>query len=379
MRTLCAASSLLFAHPLAALVTFASASTACSSPATNATASLGSSTWSGTSCSGDPTLCLSGTLTATRFSAASQGGLVTLFSTFPGENALPIGSLSAGLGSTFAFSGLRPGVDYYLQAEVQFDTVNVVTRIVGPFEVADAGAVQLDLLPIALDVLETVTGEGTPMLESASATLYDPTTGAQIDDGGLVELVLPDASLSLALDAERGVFLYVPPAPMAVPLVYAVTATPPGAGVTPSRWQLTATRPSGVPIVVSLASAPPGALPDAGTVGPVIPGDASPDAALFARDELVVTFSGPPDSDYIQLELFESTDAGWSAEYQSPAPLPATATQSVVNAACLPDTTTYLIDVLAAKVNCALSAAGCVQVAAVASQEFVAAPLPDGG
>jgi hypothetical protein len=335
---------------------------------------------SGSTCSGDPTLCLSGTLTATAFTASSQGAVVQLFAVFPGQNQPPTAKQPLLLGQSWAFSQLSPGVDYFLQALVAFDQVNVVSRVVGPFRVpADGGAIAIDLLPVAFNVLEVQAGDAAPVLETAYATLFDPASGAPIQDGGSVVMSFADASVALALDTDAGVFSYAAPAQTLAPPTYTVTVTPPGAAATPATWPLVASLPSGVATIGSIAEVPPAAPLDGGTIGPVISGDGLLDASIAGDGSVLATFSGPPDTDYVQVELFEQEGGAWASRYQSARPEAPSTTSEVVGASHLASPGVYLLDVLYTKASCPIGAAGCVQTAAAASEEFTVVATPDGG
>jgi hypothetical protein len=325
----------------------------------------------GDRCTGDSAFCLSGSVTAAAFSAPSKTVEVQLFSVFPGLNQVPDATQLLTLGGTWAFGGLSPSVPYYLQVVVEFDTVNEVSRVVGPLYVpGDGGAFTIDVPPVSLNLLEAQTAGGAPMLELASATLFDPATGAQVVDGGTVTLALGDASVVLPWNPARSAFSYVAPAQTPGQSTYAVTVTPPGATPAPTVWQLAVDPPTGDAVIASLAPA--------GDAGPVVAGDASADATLPANTPLVATFSGPADSDYVQVELFEQEGGAWTQRYESPAPEAPTTTQEVIGAPRLASPGTYLIDVLYTKANCPLTAAGCVQAAAAAAQQFDVA-TPDGG
>ena len=342
-----------------------------STPATSDGGAHGSTSVTTGHCTGNPALCLSGSVTATAFSAPSKTVQVQLFSVFPGLNQVPDATQILSLGGTWAFGGLSPAVAYYLQVVVVFDTLNEVSEVVGPFSVpGDGGAFTVDVPPVSLNLLEAQTAGGAPMLELASATLFDPATGAQVVDGGSVTLALGDASVALPWNAATSAFSYLAPAQTPAPSTYAVTVTPPGASAQPNVWLLAADPPTGETAIASLAPA--------GDAGPTVAGDASADATLPAKTPLVATFSGPADSDYVQVELFEQEGGAWTQRYESPAPEAPATTQEVIGATSLDSPGMYLIDVLYTKANCPLGGAGCVQAAAVAAQQFDVVS-PDGG
>jgi hypothetical protein len=298
---------------------------------------------------------------------------VELHRVFPGGLVAPIAAQATGDGGTWAFGGLSPWGHYYVRVVGTFDLQSGVTRIVGPLAVpSTGGSLAVALEPVSITVLEARAQGGTLQLVSATARVFDPTTGVEIIDGGAtVSIAVGDASVSLpwngiASDSQEYGLQPSPPLP-AQPTYVVSVSTLPDAGA-PSQWNVIADPPLFDGKILSLGA---GGAPDAAV-----------DATVSAEQPLAPTWSPPPatmgamSADYMLVELFESqADAGtYALQYQSPNPESPETTQENIAGSFLPDPAPYLLDVAYVKAHCDITAAGCVHASAVAAVTFDASP-----
>ncbi len=318
-------------------------------------------------CTGDASLCLGGKVTSTQFAVRLASAQIELHRVFPGGVAAPIAVQPLGSDGNWAFGGLAPWDHYYLRVVGTFDAQTGITRVVGPLSVpSDAGSLTIDLQPVRVEVIETRAPGGAMQFVQASARVFDPATGFEIGDGGAtVTIAVGDASVPL-LWASQNNFGYsaqpLLPLPAQPAYTVSVMSSP---DASPTLWSLQADPPDFDGTILTLGSGAP---------------DAAIDATVFTQAPLTPQWTPPPATspqttvDYVQVELFESQDAGYLLRYQSPAPDSPDTTQETVAGAYLPDPAPYLLDVAYTKADCALGASGCVHASTVAVQTFDASP-----
>ncbi len=362
-----------------ALATWTSILTACSptTPAADGGAAI-----AGAACAGDPTLCISGSVTTSMFSAAPAGLQVELHRVFPSGLEAPIAVEPVSGTNSWAFSGLPPWDHYYVRVVAAFGVTSALSRVVGPVMVPTDGGAPLfiDLEPVEILVLESPASDGGLELYSATAHVFDPGTGAEIVEGGAtVAMTVGDASVELAWDPSAAfpAYVAVPVPPPAAQGHYTLTVAVPSSSAAPTEWPLVANPPAYDAGALSVTSGPPSG--DAGAPAAI---DASLEPNVAAGQALTVTFSPEPEADYVQVELFEGDGGSWSLQYQSPAPETADTTQETIAGSFLVAPTEYLIDVAHTNANCPIEAAGCVNASVVAAEIVTAVPdsgaVPDG-
>ena len=322
-------------------------------------------------CGADAATCLSGTVTAMTFAVAAQSTIVQLYATFPGQNATPSAVQSVGAAGAWAFAGLSPWTHYYVQVVAAFNGVNAVSAVAGPFSIPSNGVpIAVDVKPVAFQILESRVPGGPRELVLASASVYDPSSGAPVTgDAGAVSVEVADASFPLAWSASQMLYVAEPSPPLAAQPSYVLTVSMPPESASPSRFQVSGNPPMFDGALVSLASA------NADGASPLtLAADAGADAALSAGEALTVDWQAQPAADYVELELFELTDvadaSAWTSRYASPAPNPSNVTEEVIPASAVTSSGEYLLDVVYATAACPAASGGCVESATVAAQTF---------
>jgi hypothetical protein len=300
--------------------------------------------------------CLAGTASTGRFSAGSTlaAGLFT---------GVPIGAQSAvagevvGADGTWAFdiSALPPdagGSEYYVQISAQFGLVGTVTRVVGPLSVPLVTPVAVNVPPVHIEVVESGVAEGGALdFRSASAHVFDPSSGAEILDGtAAVAVVVGDTTLAMPWDPLQQQYDVQSPTSLDAQPTYTVTISHPALGSTSTSWRLVAnTAP------LSGAITAPGA-----------------DASVDPASPLEVDWAPAPTADYVQLDIFgqqavPASDGGeggvgWDPDpvYSSPLPDSPLATGEVVPAGTFAQSGQALINVVYSYATCLATADGCV-------------------
>jgi len=272
-----------------------------------------------------------------------------------------------------------PSVRYFVEIVAQFEGDASVSRTIGPLSAG--GPIAVYVLPVQLQVFESrAAGGGAMQLRSATAEVFDPSTGAEILDGSAsVAITVGTTAVAMPWDDAAGAYAAEPsPAPDAQP-AYEVTVAQPALGSIPTTWGLEAVVPGSDGTITFPA------------------GDAS-----VAPGSLTVTWEPATGIDYVQVEVFESTtesetDGGsvdatvrsasdaaagvgpsYHLVYSSPAPRAPDVTQETIPAAALVQPGTYVISVNSWAASCPPTASGCV-FAGTVSAVTVALVSSDGG
>jgi hypothetical protein len=284
-----------------------------------------------------------------------------VYRTFPEGTVQPIQTQLVAADDTWAFSGLPAWGHYFVLIVDDFPLAGAgasVDAIVGPVAVPsaspDAGAaLQAQVKPVQLALLEAKTPGGSWQVQWASGHVFDPSSGAELKNSSQVAVVVggmptpmpwgPDPS------GESSYFVQFAPPPAAQPS-YAITTSDPALGAAPLSWTLLADPPS-----FDGAIATP-----------------SDGATVPANAPLAVTWNAQPGADFVLTELFARNDAGgWTLAYTSPQPNDASVTSETIPAAMLPPGK-YLLNLAFSRANCPASADGCVFANAVGVAQFTA-------
>jgi len=305
-------------------------------------------------CVADPTSCLTGTATTSRFTATPARVQAKLYRVFP-HGTEPIEDQLVDDAGTWAFhgpdGGLDPWAHYYVDVEADFDSVEVaVAAIKGPLSVPSTGsAIAVDVPPAQLSVLESRTPGGPMQLRWALAHVYDPSSGAEIKNGNAaVTIAIGGAQVNIPWsDVDGGgvggyYTTFSPPA--AAQTSYGMTVSVPGRA--PLSYQLAAVEPAFDGAIVS---------PDG-------------DASVPANRPLTVAWSPEPEADYEVLQIFQSS--GFATAFVSPQAVSPDQDQETVDAGL--EAGSYLVNVSYSKTNCAVTADGCVQANTVAAVDITA-------
>jgi hypothetical protein len=148
-------------------------------------------------CPGSDTRCLHGTVTTKGFSVPFLFARAFAYSVYPNGDARPVGFGVAGSDGgnevakdgTFAFGNLDPLDHYYIRVLARFDpsdagATKTVESIVGPLSIPSAGAIDVKVRPVSLEVLQgrVAGGKGETTVSWASARVYDPGSGDEVTD-----------------------------------------------------------------------------------------------------------------------------------------------------------------------------------------------------
>jgi hypothetical protein len=313
------------------------------------------------SCAGNPSLCLSGTVTLDpRFSTQPASVQVALYGLFPAGSVPVAARQRVGPDGTWAFSaangadagaGLPAWSHYFVRAAVSFSAdagSSVPNAIAGPLTVPSSGEpIAIRITPLQLELLESRGVGGTYLVNSVLAFVFDPATGEEVS-GATVSLAVGGSSTtipwtSLPGDAGSAYYATFSPAPPAQP-TYTITTTYP-AGAAPVTYELVANPPA---FDGTVMAAPVG---------------------TSAGAPVQVSWSPEPQADYELVEVFASQDGGYAAtpSYASSSPDSPDATAETIEAGVL-GSGPYLVNVAYAKANCPGDAAGCVIAQSVAAQ-----------
>jgi hypothetical protein len=314
----------------------------------------------------DGASCLTGSLVTAAFSAPATAVSVGLFAAAPlGQQPIAQELLSADGTWSFDTSTLAPGPEwshYYVQIAAQFGLAGTVTRVIGPLSVSSMGGpATVRLQPAHVEVLESRAAEGGSMqFRSASAHVFDPTTGAEITDGSATVAIGVGATfIPMPWDANAMAYDVTPSPSLDAQPAYSVTLSHPTLGPTPTTLEL-----------VADLTALNGAItsPAAGTVV-----DGGP---------IEVAWQPETAADFVQVDIFQPTDArvgdggfgdaapDWDPNpvYASPTPDDANATQEIVPAGTLAQSGPALINVIYTFATCPATADGCVYSGTVVAE-----------
>jgi len=306
-------------------------------------------------CTGDPTACLSGTATTHGFVAPMSRARANLYRVFPSGTAAPLATQFVANDGTWAFSSLAAWGHYYVQIAADFAVdggrPSAVGATVGPFGVpaVAGGTIAVPVEPVQLEILEGSTAGGYD-LQWASAHVFDPATGDEIAGGANVAITVAGAATPMPWTTNSaGVLAYFVEfaQPVAAQPAYTITTS---FGSSNDSWHLVADPPTFAGAIASPAD----------------------HAAVPTGQPLVVSWPAQPLADYEVVELFVLKGSTWSATYASPQPVAADTTQETIPASSIPQSGQYLLEVAFSKSNCPVTADGCVSANAVASAHLTA-------
>lgn len=304
-------------------------------------------------CTGAMTSCLYGHARTTGFTATPARMQVALFRVFPSGNAAPLMTVPVALDGTWAISNLPPWTHYYVEVAADFGQPLAIAKIVGPLSLPSSAALDVDVPPVQLAVLEQSTSGGF-VVDWAEAQVFDPATGKQI---------VGTASVSVSIAGTSTPMPWVTATPGGGPPAYFVqfstqpaaqstyvVSTTPSAGAAATAWTLSETRPT---FTGALSS------PAAG-------------ATIPAMQPLTVSWGAQPSADYEVVEIFQQVSGQWTGTYASAQPDAPDTTTETVPAAGVPAAGTYLVNVTFANAGCPDSASGCVLASTSATAQVTA-------
>jgi hypothetical protein len=295
-----------------------------------------------TACSGDATACLEGSVTVQGFTATPVRVGASLFREFPSTGAVALATVPIAADGTWAFSNLDAWEHYYIELQADFGQSQDVAGFVGPLTVPLAGGpVTTHLEPAQLTVLEQGAAASALQIQSAEAYLFDPSSGAPLQNATVSILVgstaVPMPWTSIPGSTNSGYYVTFSPPPPAQP-TYTITSSAPGA-TSPTTWQLVANAPAFSP---SLSA----------------PADG---AAVPANQPLTVAWTAQPMADEELVQLYTQSNGAWSQVYEVPAPLDEDVTTATVPGSDVgPAGQPLLVNVAFVHGSCPASADGCV-------------------
>jgi hypothetical protein len=216
--------------------------------------------------------------------------------------------------------------------------------------------------PVQLDLLEE-SAAGTPMaLEWATAHVFDPASGDELEDAAASVSLLVGASTTpltwgSIVGSSSAYSVRFPNAQFAAPPpaqpTYQITTSESAGPASAQAWSLVAAPPDFVGAIT---------LPSASTAIPV-------------GKDLTVTWPLQAGADYELVQLFRRAEAdgggAWQQVYGSPSLDAPDINAETIPAAALSTAGTYLLNVGFAKSNCPAGGDGCVQASTVANEELV--------
>jgi len=332
-------------------------------------------------CAAGVTMCLYGTARTSGYTGSPTAIRASLYRVFPlaatgvGTDAgagapVPLAAQTVARDGTWAFSSDQAGnpLDAWGHYYVEFVPAFSGTRggpgastRVGPLALPGdgAGPIAVQVKPVQLDVLEEA-AVGQPLaLEWATAHVFDPATGDEIQSGASVSIVVGGAATPMTWGTiargELGYFVQFTTPPPAAP-GYVITTSPPGAAM-PSSWQLVAN-----PATIAAAIASP---------------SASAPAPVAAGQNLHVTWPVQADADYEIVQLFQAVPGSNNRfqpqpVYSSPTLDPADVNNEIIPGSDLAAPGAYLLNVAFNRANCPATADGCVITSFVANEVLTA-------
>jgi hypothetical protein len=306
--------------------------------------------------------CLSGSVDTSAFTAPVTKVQANLYPLYPSGGSQVMVFQFVDSDDNWAFNGLIPGLQYYLQMGLYFGGAETPSfyRLFGPFTADAAGTpIPLSIKPVELDVLQSGAGGGPMTVSWARAHVFDPSTGSEITGGASVAIDVGDASTPLPWDMASGAYIYdFADPPPAQPTYTFTTQTSDAAA--PMTWQLVANPPDVSGAITA---------PDAG-------------ASLSGGGPITVGWTPEP-VDYVSLELFQNDGtpdaAAWNLVYPVAndegdaihAPGEAMGTIGIDGGFA---TGQYLLNVDFENSSCPPTADGCVAAASAAAERFSIGP-----
>jgi hypothetical protein len=308
-----------------------------------------------TTCSGDATACLEGTVTVQGFSATPTQLEASLFREFPSTGAVALATGPIAEDGTWAFSNLAAWEHYYVEIVGGFGQSQDIAGFVGPLDVpVSGGPVAIQLKPAQLTVVEQAAAGAALQVQSAVAYLFDPATGAPLQ-GATVTILAGGNAVPMPWTTipGSGTDGYYAAFSTAVPAqaTYTITSSAPGAS-SPTTWQLVASQPTFTPSL----SAP------------------APDTTVPLNQPLTVSWMAQPSADEELVTLYaQMNGAGWSAVYSLPAPVDEDGTTATIPGSYVgPAGQPLLVNVAFAQASCPASADGCVVSELIAVAQITA-------
>ena len=303
-------------------------------------------------CPGSDTRCLHGTVTTKGFTARFLFARAFVYSVYPNGDARPVG-FGSPAGSdggnevakdgTFAVGNLDPLDHYYVRVLARFnagDPTKTIETIVGPLSIPSAGAIDVKIRPVTLEVLQgrVAGGRGETTVTWASARVYNPATGNEVNDA-TVTFHAGAETFSLPYTTNSG-----------GKQTYFALAGKGVAGNTTFTFDVA--HPSFASATWTLTGAP-------ATFDGVVSQPADGAAQALGTD-LTVTWPAQPLATYEIVQLFLSQSGTYLAKYQSPAPVSPETTSVVIPGSSIDVAGKYLLNVQYANTTCPASADGCV-------------------
>jgi hypothetical protein len=302
-------------------------------------------------CSGEAGACLSGTATTKGFQKQPQFLIAELYQLFPLGSDMPMAQETVATDGTWAFDGVPAWGHYFVQIVADFGQSPAVSSLAGPLSVPGTGApVAVTVQPVQAVASEEGMG-GSFAVDWASAHVFDPSSGAELQAGAAtVSIDVGGSSTAMPWTTTGGQSLYFVefPTPPAAQASYTIAASGQAFGSMPMSSTLVPSPPSFTPTITSPANG----------------------AMVSASQMLTVSWPAQAAADYVTLALFQVADGGTTAVGATPPPQlsPDTTTQTV----SLPGPGSYLVDVYFTTAACPATASGCALSSAVAAARFTA-------
>ncbi len=308
-------------------------------------------------CTGDATVCLSGTLKTAGFTATFPFAEVQLYRVFPSGDAMPIQSQELALDGTFAFSALPTWGHYYLRGIAQFGAATApvfVDTYQGRFAIPTSAGASVDLVvqPIVAGVAESASG-GSRGVTYATARVFDPATGAE----------LTDASVSLVASGMTTAMPYITD-PTGSKSYYVAFSTP-LAAAGPFQIQATDAALGSAPLSVMVAT-------EASSFAPTLtsPADGS---TVPVNTALPVSWPSQSLADYALVELFSKGTSAFTGVYASSGTIATDVTTETIPATAIATAGMYLLNVDFGQSACGINGSqGCAYLVHAAAANLTA-------
>jgi hypothetical protein len=308
----------------------------------------------GPTCGGDDTTCLQGTVTLQGFTAVPEELQASLFREFPAVGTTPLQTVPLDPDGAWVFGNLDPWGHYFVEIVADFGQSQAVASFVGPLAVPSSGSAVASLLkPAQLTVLAQAASGMPQQVESASAFLFDPATGAPLQ-GATVSILIGGTAVSMPWTSipgstTDGYYASFSP-PVAAQPTYTITASTPGSSP-PSTWQLAAASSAFSPAL------------SAQTPGTTVP----------ANQPLTVTWPAQAAADEELVQLYTMASGAWAPAWELSAPLDEDATTATIPGSDVsPSGEKLLVNVAFVQASCPATADGCVVGEVIAPAQITA-------
>ncbi len=293
--------------------------------------------------------CLGGTAGTAGFTATPARMDANLYREFPEQGTAPLATVPVGSDGSWAFPALATWGHYYVQIAADFGQPQAVGAVVGPLSVPATGApLAVNVKPVQLTVVEQALAGAALQLQSATAYVFDPGSGATVQ-GATVTITVGGSPVAMTAGTSAGSYsASFASAPPAAQPSYTITTALPGAS--PTSWQLQSASPTFTPTLTAPAN------------GATVP----------KSQPLAVSWPAQPGADEEVVELFTQQQNAWQLAWSSPRPDDADVTQETVPATYVTAGSPLLVDVLFAVGSCPATADGCVVSGEIAAAQITA-------